>query len=66
EGQPPFVLTAKNAKGFFDPSSLMKKTKKRKLAEQFRFRRLTRTFAEFLEKHKDADFLTSARMHGSA
>jgi hypothetical protein len=66
EGQPPFVLTEKNAKGFFDPSSLMKRTKKRKLTEQFKFRRLTRTFAEFLEKHKDADFLASPRMRGSA
>jgi hypothetical protein len=66
EGEPPFVLTSRNAKGFFDPSSLMKKTKKRKLAEQFKFRRLTRTFAEFLQKHRNEDFLASARMHGSA
>jgi hypothetical protein len=66
EGEPPFVLTSRNAKGFFDPSSLMKKTKKRKLAEQLKFGRLTRTFAEFLEKHSSEDFLTSARIHGSA
>jgi hypothetical protein len=66
EGEPPFVLTEKNAKGFFDPSSLMKKTKKRKLAEQFKFRRLTRAFAEFLETHKNADYLASSRRQGLA
>jgi len=66
EGQPPFVLTEKNAKGFFDPSSVMKNTKKRKLAEQFKLRRLTRAFAEFLEKHRNTDFLASARLHGLA
>jgi hypothetical protein len=66
EGEPPFVLTEKNAKGFFDPSSLMKKTKKRKLVEQFKFRRLTRAFAEFLETDKNLDFLASSRQQGLA
>jgi hypothetical protein len=60
EGQPPFVLTKKNAKGFFDPSSLMRKTKKRKFVEQFKFRRLTREFAEFLDKQKRTEFLLSS------
>ena len=61
EGQPPFVLTRKNAKGFFDPSSVVKKTKKRNFVGEIKFKRLTREFAKFLATEKNFDFLFSAR-----
>ena len=57
EGQPPFVLTSKNARGFFDPSSVVKKTKKRNIFGEIKFKRLTREFADFLETQKNFDFL---------
>ena len=63
EGQPPFVLTSKNAKGFFDPSSVVKKTKKRNIFGEIKFKRITREFADFLEAHKNLDFLVTTRMH---
>lgn len=61
EGQPPFVLTEKNAQGFFDPSSVIRKLKKRNLVEQFKFTRLTRAFSEFLESQSNCDFLASSK-----
>ena len=57
EGQPPFVLTRKNAKGYFDPSSVVKKTKKRQFVGEIKFKRLTRDFAKFLVSQKNFDFL---------
>lgn len=57
EGQPPFVLTRKNAKGFFDPSSVVKKTKKKQFVGEIKFNRLTRDFAKFLLSQKDFEFI---------
>lgn len=57
EGRPPFVLTKENAKGFFDPSSVMKKTKKRSIIGRVKFGELTRAFADFLKAHADPRFL---------
>ena len=57
ESQPPFVLTGKNAKGFLDPSSVVKRTKKRNIFGEIKFNRLTREFADFLETQKNSDFL---------
>ncbi len=57
EGQPPFVLTKENARGFFDPSSVIKKTKKRGLITHIKFQRLTKAFSDFLEGQKDRRFL---------
>ncbi len=64
EGQPPFVLTRKNAKGFFDPSSVVKKTKKKQFVGEIKFKRLTRDFAKFLLLQKNPDFLVVPAMHG--
>ncbi len=61
EGKPPFVLTRENARGFFDPSSVIKKTKKGGLLTQIKFRRLTKDFAEFLEQQKNPRFLTKRK-----
>ncbi len=63
EGQPPFVLTRKNAKSFFDPSSVVKKTKKRQFVGEIKFNRLTRDFAKFLASQKNFDFLAPSVRH---
>ena len=63
EGQPPFVLTRKNAKGFFDPSSVIKKTKKKQLIGEIKFKRLTRDFAKFLVSQKNFDFIALPATH---
>ncbi len=63
EGQPPFVLTRKNAKGYFDPSSVVKKTKKRRFLGEIKFKRLTRDFAKFLASQKNVDFLALPATH---
>ena len=56
-GHPPFVLTVDNAPGYFDPSTLIKKTKKRAVSALFRLPKIRRRFAEFLRSHADARFL---------
>lgn len=63
EGQPPFVLTKENAQGFFDPSSVVKKTKKRNFVGEIKFKRLSREFANFLEYQKNFDFLALPKLH---
>lgn len=64
EGRPPFVLTKENARGFFDPSSVIKKTKKRGLLTQIKFRRLIKDFADFLEHQKNPRFLCKRKTSG--
>jgi hypothetical protein len=61
EGRPPFVLTKENARGFFNPSSVIKKAKKRSFIMQFKFQKLTRLFAEFLQEQQSTKFLLSAK-----
>jgi len=51
EGQPPFVLTVANAKGYFDPSSVMKRTKKRSIGMLIRMPNIKRCFAGFLREN---------------
>jgi hypothetical protein len=59
EGRPPFVLTAKNAREFFNPSSVIKKTKKRSLSMQLKMPGIGRAFAEYLEAKANPSFLLS-------
>lgn len=59
EGQPPFVLAAKNARDFFNPSSVIKKTKKRSLSMQLKMPGLGRAFADYLERQANPSFLLS-------
>lgn len=61
EGQPPFVLTASNAREFFNPSSVIKKTKKRSMAMRLNMPGLGRAFAAFLERQANPSFLASAK-----
>jgi hypothetical protein len=59
EGRPPFVLTAKNAREFFNPSSVIKKTKKRSLSMQLKMPGLGRAFADYLQRQANPSFLLS-------
>jgi hypothetical protein len=61
EGKPPFVLNRSNAKGFFDPSSVIKKTRKHGFLTQIKFQRLIKEFAEFLEAQKNPKFLLNKK-----
>ena len=62
EGRAPFVLTDKNAREFFNPSSVFKKTKKRSVLMRIKMPGLTSAFADYL-KHQanETDFLSRRR-----
>lgn len=66
EGRPPFVLTVDNAKGYFDPSTLITKTKKSGLAMMYRMPGIKKRFAAFLEDQATCGFLLNADCSGGA
>jgi hypothetical protein len=55
-------LTRENARGFFDPSSVIKKTRKHGLLTQIKFRRLIKDFADFLDRQKNPRFLIKRKV----
>lgn len=57
ESKPPFVLTVDNAKGYFDPSSVITKTKKSTISTMYRLPGIKKRFATFLEQQADPRFL---------
>jgi hypothetical protein len=57
EGNPPFVLTVENAKAYFDPSTLIRKTKRTPFALLYRLPKIKREFAAFLKSQSDERFL---------
>lgn len=57
EGRPPFVLTEKNARGFFNPSSVFKKSNKHNIVLQLKMPGLTSAFAKFLQNQADKTYL---------
>jgi hypothetical protein len=57
EGRPPFVITAKNAREFFNPSSVFKKNKKHSVAMRLKMPGLTKAFADYLEGQANKTFL---------
>lgn len=57
EGLPPFVLTVDNAKVYFDPSTLVKKTRKRSFAMLYSISGVRRQFARMLQDQADPRFL---------
>lgn len=57
DGKPPFVLTVKNAKAYFDPSSLVKGCRKHSLRGLFEIPKLRKRFAELLKAEADPAFL---------
>ena len=56
-GEPPFVLSVDNAKGYFDPSSLAKSTPKNLLGRYYKLPKIKKRFAKFLEEHARHEFL---------
>jgi len=56
-GCPPFVLSVDNAQGYFDPSTLITKTKKSAISMLFRIPKLKREFAAFLREKADDRYL---------
>ncbi len=59
EGHAPFVLTEHNARGYFNPSSVFKKSKKHTLVMRFKMPGLTRAFADYLQHQSNNAFLVS-------
>ncbi len=57
DGKPPFVLTVENARAYFDPSSVIKKTKKDGFGMLFRIPGIKSRFAAFLKDHANPDLL---------
>jgi len=57
DGQPPFVLSIDNAQGYFDPSTLITKTKKTPIGMLFRIPKLKKEFASFLRENADDRYL---------
>jgi len=57
EGKPPFVLTERNAKAYFDPSSLVKGCRKRSLRALLEIPKLRKRLAKLIEDEADQGFL---------
>ena len=57
EGRPPFVLTNKNARAFFTPASVFKKSRKHHFMTRLKMPRLTNGFADFLRDQGKNRFL---------
>lgn len=56
-GQPPFVLTVDNAKGYFDPASLAKQTKKGMISSLYKLPQIKKNFAAFLKGQANPQLL---------
>ena len=57
DGKAPFVLTVENALAYFDPSSLVKETKKTPTTLLMKLPRMKKRFARFLEAQADGQYL---------
>lgn len=57
-GKPPFVLTVDNAKGYFDPASLAKQTKKNVLGTLYKLPKIKKKFAAFLKDQANPELIT--------
>jgi prophage maintenance system killer protein len=57
EGKAPFVLSAQNAKAYFDPSTLIKDTHKNWATQLVRLPKINKRFARFLEKNAEKSSL---------
>jgi prophage maintenance system killer protein len=57
EGKPPLIVSPDYAQDFFDPSTILKKTRKRTLAMLINTRGLTGHFAQYLRQQASKDYL---------
>ena len=64
-GKPPFVLGVDNAKAYFDPSSLAKKTKKDFFGMYYTLPKIKKKFSHFLENQANPEFLIDSGRHRS-
>lgn len=60
-GKPPFVLTLENAKEYFDPSSVIKSTKRTNVRMLFALPKIAKKFARFLKDQADDTYLRAQR-----
>jgi hypothetical protein len=60
DGLPPFVLSVKNAKAYFNPSTLISKTRKTPFNVLFKIPKLKQELAEFLEQQANDAYLSTA------
>jgi hypothetical protein len=59
-GKPPFVLTVENALAYFDPSTVIRDTRKLGPMALFRLPGINKRFARFLEDHADSGYLLAS------
>lgn len=57
EGNPPFVLNFDNAEGYFNPSSLIKLTRKNVVSNLWKLPKIQKYFARFLNEQKLEQYL---------
>ena len=57
EGLPPFVLTVDNARHFFEPATMIKKSRKHGLDKLLRLPKMTKRLARLLEDQADDHYL---------
>jgi hypothetical protein len=55
-GRPPFVLMPESAREYFDPSTVLRETRKGALTTLFRLPRIKKRFAKFLTHHSHPRF----------
>lgn len=55
----PFVLNVKNARAYFEPSSLIKFTDKRKIDGKLKLPKYKKSFKKFLEEYSDPRYMTN-------
>jgi hypothetical protein len=60
DGKAPFVLTVDNAQAYFDPSTLIKQTKKTPTTLLMKLPHMKKRFARFLERQAKAHYLDNA------
>ena len=61
DGKAPFVLTVDNAKAYFDPSTLIKETKKTATTVLTKLPRMKKRFANFLREQGREEYLHKVR-----
>ncbi len=57
-GKPPFVLTVENAKAYFEPSTLIKSSKKKSFSTLIKMPKIRRRFAAFLKDDTKKKYLS--------
>jgi hypothetical protein len=60
DGEAPFVLSVENAREYFDPSTIVKETKKTTTTLLMKLPRIKKRFAEFLKNQANEQYLRAA------